>query len=539
MRRKQQGYFLIVAVILILVIGTMGAVIAYLLATRSLLSAAQQKGLTAFYIAESALSTGGRLLTMPALTGTPSRSSCAAITGTAAITNASLNGGTFTVTTTNSSPIYAINSLAAGVPASATTIPLTSAAGFAPYGKVMVDKETINYAAISGNSLIGVTRGASGSIASAHASGASVGQYTCLLDAQAGIPSISAPSYQREIRGSVQLQNGWAVANNSGSSFNLTQWNRGTEKSWTAATVSSSTTAGILHSVSMLSYGDGWAVTDQKNSLLIFLHWNGSSWTVNTIPSICNNQDLYGVSAVSSIESWAVGARYKPGAGCTGTLFRHNIVKWNGTTWSVLAPASIPADNANNQNLNAVNVIDTTGSGTGNIGFAVGDNGEVLQYSGGVWTKLTAISGNNLYGVSTVSTSEAWAVGQGGVIFRWNGTAWSTFSSPVTTDLNAIVMQDTNGDGLADAGFAVGNSQRILTYNGSSWSFVDLGGTNLFGVDMYNAQDAWAVGASGLILHWDGSSWTSVSSGVSPQLNAISLVPLKKQALSSWNQVFN
>src|SRR3990167_2448297 len=111
LKRQQQGYFFIIAVLLILLTGVMGSIIAYLFANRARISVAEQYGLHAFYIAESGLEISARLLTIPSLNGSPSRLSCASLTGTGTIINAPLGVCTFTVTTINSSPVYANNAL--------------------------------------------------------------------------------------------------------------------------------------------------------------------------------------------------------------------------------------------------------------------------------------------------------------------------------------------------------------------------------------------------------------------------------------------
>ncbi len=537
---SQQGYLLVVAVIFMLVIGVMGSLIAYLFSNRAMLSAAQQNGLRAFYMAESGLQIGTRLLTMPNLSGTPARITCSGVTGNSAITHATMESGTFTMTATNSLPTFSVTTLSAPVTTTTSTINVTSTAGFASSGKILIDREAIDYAAISGDTFIGVTRGTSGTLASAHASGAGIGQYQCSLDVNAGIPNLTSPNYQRELQENVQLQDAWAEGNNSGNNFVLSRWNQPTEMSWNASVIAGGDSAGSLNGVSMLSNADGWAVGDEAQNNLIFLHWNGANWQLVTVAG-CDNQNLLDISMVSSQQGWAVGTRYRP-TNCNGGQNRYTILRWNGSSWSVLTPTSspsIPADNNNNQNLNAIHVIDTTGSGLGSIGFAVGDNGRILQYSGANWTQAASPVTQNLNGVYTVSTNQAWAVGDNGVILHWDGSSWTSISSPTSTTLNNISMLDSDGDSLADFGVAVGNNGIIVTYNGSTWTSSDVGSTHLFGISIVNAQDAWIVGASGTAYHWNGSAWSNISLGANQQFNDISLISVKKNPTSGWRQVFH
>lgn len=535
---RQQGYFLIIAVIFILVMGMMGSLIAYLFANRAQLSVAQQSGLRAFYIAESGLEIGARLLTMPTLS---SRIACGSITGTASITNATMGSGTFTMTTINSSPVFATNTLSSALTSTDTTISVNSTSGFVSAGRILIDQEAIDYAAISGNSFISMVRGTAGTQASSHANGASVSQYQCSLNVQSGIPNLTSPSYQRELQWNVELQDGWIVTDIAGSNFEFLRWNKPTEISWNAVSIAGGSSAANLNAVSMLSNADGWAVGKEAASSFSILHWNGSTWGLNALAGACNQQNLLGISVVSSQQGFAVGSRYRPACAVSGN-FRYTILYWNGSSWSLLTPStspSIPADASTNQDLNAIHVIDTNGDGLTNIGFAVGNSGTIIQYNGTNWVAATSPVTNHLNGVFTVSASEAWAVGASGVILKWNGSSWSSVSSPVSSPLNAISMLDTNNDGLADVGWAVGSGEKILSYNGSTWSLVYSGSTALFGVAIINDQDAWAVGESGAARHWDGSSWTSVSSGTTQAINGISLIPQKQEPISAWRQVFH
>src|SRR3990167_367701 len=537
---RQQGYFLVIAVFFILIMATMASIIVHLLATRARSVAAGHDGLQTFYLAESGLEIGTRLLTMPQVSGTPVRFACSGLAGNAAVTNATLADGAFSLTALNSAPTYTITALSAGLSASSTTVAVADASALVAPGRIIVEREAIDYLTISGNTLTLVTRGAGGTIAASHASGAGVGQYLCQLVATAGIPSVTSPRFQRELRWNVQLQDGWAVGERAGSNFTFSRWNRPTEVTWNGLTLAGSGGAGNLNAVSMLSNADGWAAGNSVSGSgnFPFARWNGSAWQTAPLAGACTNQHLTGLVMVSTQEGWAVGTLYAPA--CSGSKTRYTVLRWNGSIWQVLTPStspSIPADATQNENLNAVHVADANHDGTGEIGFAVGDSGEILQYNGVNWVSNVSPTTRDLNGVYTVSASEAWAVGNNGVILRWNGSSWAVSSSPVTTQLNAIVMWDTNGDGVAELGWAVGNSGVILTYNGS-WSAVDVGSSNLTGVDFFNANDVWAT-SSGNLYHWDGSTWSSIDPGTNRQLNAISLIGSREQPTLGWQQIFH
>jgi hypothetical protein len=66
------------------------------------------------------------------------------------------------------------NTLSSSITEQDIVIPLTSTTGFPSAGVIQIDSETISYSAISGNNLIGATRGAESTTAATHSSSAAV-----------------------------------------------------------------------------------------------------------------------------------------------------------------------------------------------------------------------------------------------------------------------------------------------------------------------------------------------------------------------------
>ena len=62
------------------------------------------------------------------------------------------------------------NTLSSNISATDETIPLTSSTGFPSSGTIQIGSETINYGAVSGNNLVGATRGAESTTAATHSS---------------------------------------------------------------------------------------------------------------------------------------------------------------------------------------------------------------------------------------------------------------------------------------------------------------------------------------------------------------------------------
>jgi len=537
---QQKGYLTVVAVLLILVIGFLGTAIAYMFVSGGTSTTNFSLAEASLYISESGLVKATRFLLTPTLTGTNARISCAGLNSNSNLTNSAFGKGAFTVTTVSGSPFVSMDTLASAITSTATTIPVTDVTGFASSGRILIDREAINYTGISGNSFIGVTRAVNNTLASSHTSGTSVSQLQCSLNSVGGIPSVSAANWQRVLQQSVELQEAYAVGVNTGGAFVASHWNQPTELAWTNASLTSASNT-TLNGIDMLSNAEGWTVGNTASTSFIYIHILAGTATVLSVAGGCAGQNLLAVSAVSASEAWAVGVVNRL-TNCKNGNYRYTITRWNGSAWSSLSSAtspSIPADSSSAlSNLNAVQVIDTSGNGIGDFGFAVGDSGTILKYNGTTWTKLTSPTTQSLNSVNIVSTNEAWAVGAAGVILKWNGTSWSTFTSPTTTALNQITMLDTQGTGTASAGWAVGNSGVAITYNGTSWSSQNIGGVNRFGVKMFSANDVWAVGVGGAITHWDGSAWTAFSSGVTTQLNDIAIVSLKTEPLSGWQEIY-
>jgi hypothetical protein len=126
--------------------------------------------------------------------------------------------------------------------------------------------------------------------------------------------------------------------------------------------------------------GTAWAVgyTDNGTSTrTLILRWNGTAWTTVPSPSLAGSW-LWDVAATPDGSAWAVGCTGCTGTG-SGTDARTLILRWNGTAWTRV-PSPDPGPGA------------------------------------------------ELYGVTALSGSDAWAVGIAGgktLILRWNGQTWS------------------------------------------------------------------------------------------------------------------
>ena len=158
---------------------------------------------------------------------------------------------------------------------------------------------------------------------------------------------------------------------------------------------------------------------------------------------------------------------------------------------------------------------DVWGTGSGYV-FAVGDEGILLRYDGVNWGSLISGTEENLNGIWGTSATDFFVVGDSGTI-RYFGSGGSVgMSSGTTEDLHAVWGADS------DDVFAVGINGTILHYNGAGWSAMTSGTSeNLSDVCGVSTEDVFAVGDGGTILRYDGENWKASNSYTEEDLYGI------------------
>jgi hypothetical protein len=304
---------------------------------------------------------------------------------------------------------------------------------------------------------------------------------------------------------------------------------------------------GLLNGVSATSASNAWAVGSAGGGSTpvktLVLHWNGTRWTRASSPSPGGKHGtfLYGVSADSASDAWAVGDVY------TATGGHSLALHWNGARW---LPVPIPCCDLSRGERDSP-------SGAWAFGVASGGGALVAHWNGTSWRQVSApvLASNVVNAISAVSPSDVWAAGFHGtakgpqtLVARWNGTSWKRITTPDPAP-DGSELWAVSARSASDA-WAVGDYSRpgihtlTLHWNGSDMRQVASphpgasrpdGGGSLLGVDAVSSSDAWAVGAySGpnlvqdtLVLHWNGSRWTHVASptpGPGAQLSSVSAV---------------
>ncbi len=107
-----------------------------------------------------------------------------------------------------------------------------------------------------------------------------------------------------------------------------------------------------------------------------------------------------------------------------------------------------------------------------------------------------------LQAVDGVAEDEAWAVGWGAPILRWNGHVWTPVHAHDEGTLADVIAVRP---GLA---FAAGAFGTILRWDGESWKKeASATSSNLLGLFADGEEAIWAAGEDGSIVHFNGSQW--------------------------------
>jgi hypothetical protein len=216
------------------------------------------------------------------------------------------------------------------------------------------------------------------------------------------------------------------------------------------------------------------------------------AWNTMTTPDDQGNRGMWGTAATNVYAANHTG-----------------LLRWNGTAWAHVPEARWRS------------LYDVWGASATDV-WAVGDKGEMLRWNGTAWTLQrfdgtsvaaqplgnfdTPAQSYTLRGVWGSSATNVFAVGDGGVVLRYNGTSWSRMTTGTTAQLNRVW-----GSSATNV-YAATSTGRLLRYDGTSWSFV--AGVQapgaLWSVWGSSATNVYAVGDGGIVFRYNGTSWQRV-----------------------------
>ena len=304
----------------------------------------------------------------------------------------------------------------------------------------------------------------------------------------------------------VSARNVWAVGydcntancNGLGNIFRtlVMHWNG---KKWsTVASPDPSKVSNLLYGVTAVSATDVWAAGSQTPdvsallSTTLMLHWNGKRWSRVHSPTVSDaSTTLYGVSAASATDAWAVGNDCAdpacPDPGITTDTF---TIRWNGKKW---LRVDSPSPSTGNNVLFGVKTLGPDNAwAVGDTNGSPGIDALIAHWNGKKWSQAASAnpgsSFDDLTSVSAASRTDVWAVGdQLGASLPYDtltehrgGGAWTAVASPNGTTssvgLNVNFLSGVSAISRTDA-VAVGwveigttNQVLILKWNGTKWS---------------------------------------------------------------------
>lgn len=153
-------------------------------------------------------------------------------------------------------------------------------------------------------------------------------------------------------------------------------------------------------------------------------------------------------------------------------------------------------------------------------GWAVGDGGTILRLVNNSWATQTSNTSNLLRAVKARNSSYAVAVGDNGTIMKWDGSNWVSKNSGTTPNfINIALLSDTEG-------WITSSSGGIYRWDGNAigTAYAIAGGQPVNDVAIVGSSEAYAVsgGSDKKVYKWNGASWSAVFSA-SQVLNSVAV----------------
>jgi len=204
-----------------------------------------------------------------------------------------------------------------------------------------------------------------------------------------------------------------------------------------------------------------------------------------------------------------------------GNPDRGAMWRFDGAIWTA---ESVPEDMPL---INWVSGLDTDAGAS--LWFA-GNAGQLaLREPSGGWTRMALTSSSALWGIFAGADDDVWAVGgdipgDAPVLAHWDGAGWTELAPP-PADRKYDALLKVWGH-ASDRVWAVGHRGVVFRFDGSAWT-QQLAGTTSDLISLWGTPEGGlvAVGgrANGVIARYDASAdaWTSQTIGELPGLNGV------------------
>jgi hypothetical protein len=270
---------------------------------------------------------------------------------------------------------------------------------------------------------------------------------------------------------------------------------------------------------------DLWAVGGAVSSdPAVILHWNGKSWSFVASPAFDSPyfHSPYYLTAVwgtGPADVWSVGADLSYDA---------VAIHWDGLHWS-----AVDGLGALGAPLGAAAVWGSSSSDVWIVGpdFDGRGPGGIAHWNGAKWSSVATPTTPALRAITGTSATDAWAVGDLGVLLHWNGTAWASESNSSLPSPNLVLdsVWSSSGRDVWMGSVSESGSPQLEHWDGTAWSTSPVHGAQDIPFSSKNcgkpmgrtlevvalwgsgSGDVWAAvgdvcGAS--FAHWDGVVWS-------------------------------
>lgn len=351
---------------------------------------------------------------------------------------------------------------------------------------------------------------------------AGAGKVSQLDTALPSVPSACGPAWM-QISGPGNVtkvavpgpDNAWAAGGNTITHWNGSAWS---VASYPTPTVPSGYTSAVdeFHGIDSRDTGEVWVtgITIQEPAFMgqnpyALLYYNGSTWqrvtgalaagdkgdgaSADPDGGYYDHQYLYGVAAVGPGEAWVVGRREQDSG--NAPIVKH--VCLNGGA----CPSATPSV-ANPQTTVFVDAASTAPDDVYVVGYD-GSGGLIYHWDGSAWTSMVHDPIGNILAVDAQVPNEAWAAGSGGILHY--DVTWDQVLAPNYAYTDLVIQSQNSIWASSVSGMAYGDTFSLGTMPSPS-------GASGLAIDQANYDDLWAVGPN--YLHYpDVPLFTDVTIG--------------------------
>jgi hypothetical protein len=234
---------------------------------------------------------------------------------------------------------------------------------------------------------------------------------------------------------------------------------------------------------------------------------------------------MYGVTAYSKSDAWAVGDTYKG----ENIVYSLDVLHWNGSKWNAV---SVPGSSGYAAN----SIAGEDGVDVWVFAENAAGDWKAFRFDGSHWHTVVIPWDVGISDAVVLDSTNVWSVGGGAgctetngkltsctsLIWHWNGSTWRSY----TIDANIGGLSGTSANNLRAAGVtgqtSINGNGTLVEYqwNGSGWAKKSIPSVKVqddVSVATDSSSDVWlsswtANASTVTALHWNGKTWSTVKS---------------------------